>query len=543
MNKRTILIAAAMLALLSAGNAAAQNFGGHQVEAPKLDCSQIFKDIDYAGDEEVYHLLDIYLPAEKKDSYPVIIHIYGSAWMSNNSKNMADLGTIVKSLLDAGYAVVTPNHRSSSDAHFPAQINDIKAVVRFLKANAEKYSLDTSFIGASGFSSGAHLASLLATSGNVAALEGNVGGNLKYSSSVDAACEWSGPIDLLNMDCAGPQNWNPSPEELLIGVPVEGNKEKYDAINPISYIDPADPPVMIFHGVKDKVVPACQAPEFFEALDNAGVDARLELVKKGGHGIDMYSAENLAKMVEFFNDARDGRPIVNRFKPLTLEDYFTPSNDVPMSPDAKGFIRRWTILEPIEKPNRSNTVFTDSYLRDAFSTVYFKGQDEVIPADGDKVKVKFTVKEIVGGYRMMGGTPPQEKERLINTKLQWHSLDSKLFNIKLFRFSSGLKKPVYGVIYRVVTVINCEEDLNNVRLSVGSNSASMWTIDGEEAVILSGDRRMVADDCASARLNLSKGKHVLRGTVINGPGMSDFCVRFTDENGVPVTSGYTITNR
>ncbi|MBQ2502616.1 MAG: hypothetical protein II524_09200, partial [Bacteroidales bacterium] len=114
--------------------------------------------------------------------------------------------------------------------------------------------------------------------------------------------------------------------------------------------------------------------------------------------------------------------------------------------------------------------------------------------------------------------------------------------VKLFRFATGLDKDRYGVVFWAVTVINCEEDLNNVRMAVGSNSASMWWIDGQEALILSGDRRMVMDDATSKRLSLSKGRHVLRGAVINGPGMSDFCVRFIDEDGNPVKN-YTITTQ
>ena len=129
--------------------------------------------MNYAGDNEMYHNLDIYLPKKKAKKYPVVIHIYGSAWFSNNSKGMADLGTICQALLDAGYAVVTPNHRSSMDAKFPAQINDIKAVVRFVRGNAKKYKFDTKFIAISGFSSGGHLSTLTGTSGNVAELEGN----------------------------------------------------------------------------------------------------------------------------------------------------------------------------------------------------------------------------------------------------------------------------------------------------------------------------------------------------------------------------------
>lgn len=192
-----------------------------------------------------------------------------------------------------------------------------------------------------------------------------------------------------------------------------------------------------------------------------------------------------------------------------LSDYFSPVTTSTMSPDSEGFIQRWLLLEPIDKPNRSNTVFTDSYIREAFATEYFPNQFTVLPKNGDKVKVS-------------------------KQKLTWHALDSKLFNVKLFRFASGLKKQVYGVLFWAVTVIECPEDIENIRMSVGSNSASMWWLNGEEAVILSGDRRMVKDDCLSRRLTLKKGKNIIRGAIINGPGMSDFCVRFLNENGTPV---------
>lgn len=192
-----------------------------------------------------------------------------------------------------------------------------------------------------------------------------------------------------------------------------------------------------------------------------------------------------------------------------LKPYFSIPASEAAHPDAEGFIRRWLILDPIEKPNRSNTVFTDSYLRDAFSAEYFPGQFSIWPHDGQKVKA--------------GGK-----------KLQWHSLDSNLFNVKLFRFATGLEKPYYGVLFWVVTAIECDEDMENVRLAVGSNSASMWWIDGEETLLLSGDRRMVRDDAMSRRITLRKGRNIIRGAVINGPGMSDFCLRFIHEDGSPV---------
>ena len=194
-----------------------------------------------------------------------------------------------------------------------------------------------------------------------------------------------------------------------------------------------------------------------------------------------------------------------------LSDYFSPATTNTMSPDSEGFIQRWLLLEPIDKPNRSNTVFTDSYIREAFATEYFPNQFTVLPKDGDKVKVG-------------------------KQKLTWHALDSKLFNVKLFRFASGLKKQVYGVLFWAVTVIEWPGDMENIRMSVGANSASMWWLNGEEAVILSGDRRMVKDDCLSRRLTLKKGTNIIRGAIINGPGMSDFCVRFLNENGTPVNN-------
>lgn len=280
-------------------------FGGWQMPQIKMDYSEKFSDINYADDNEVYHNLDIYLPKEVKKSYPVVIHIYGSAWFSNNSKGMADLGTIVNTLLNAGYAVVTPNHRSSADAKFPAQINDIKAVVRFVRANAKKYHFDKSFVAISGFSSGGHLSSLTATSGGVKELEGNVGKYLKKSSKVDAACDWSGPIDMFRMNCDQPRKWGGTPEEALIG--HDYTEEYHDlmaSISPVTYIDPKDPPVIIFHGKVDNVVPCCQGSELFEKLHEAGVKTEIHLQDNGGHGVNMYTEENLQSMVKFLDSVR-----------------------------------------------------------------------------------------------------------------------------------------------------------------------------------------------------------------------------------------------
>ena len=201
--------------------------------------------------------------------------------------------------------------------------------------------------------------------------------------------------------------------------------------------------------------------------------------------------------------------------PGSLAPYFTAPASGPKRPDKDGFIQRWMLLEPISKALRTNAGFVDSFVRQELTREYFPGQFTVVPRHGDKVTVE-------------------------GQELAWHALDATGFNVKLFRFASRLEKRVYGVLFWAVTVVDCPEEIKNARLAVGSNSASMWWLNGEEAVTLTGDRRMVMDDSVSKRLTLAKGRNVIRGAVINGPGMSDFCVRFIDEKGSPITH-FTIT--
>ena len=309
----TILLCLGSLAMAQP----AGGFGGFQVPEVKLETSQQWKDVNYAGDNQAFHTCDIYLPKQEKESYPVVIHIYGSAWFSNSSKGMADLGTIVKALLDAGYAVVCPNHRSSMDAKWPAQINDIRAVIRFVRGEAAKYKFDTSFIATSGFSSGGHLSSTAATTSGMKTakvgtveidLEGSLGAYTSESSTVNAACDWSGPVDLTTMDCGDHmQMGDNSPEDVLLNSKLDKEPDKYLSLSATNYVDPDDPPVIIFHGEKDNVVPCCQGKKFFELLKAAGVKTEATFVPEGGHGMGMYSEENLQKMVNFLNDVRTNK--------------------------------------------------------------------------------------------------------------------------------------------------------------------------------------------------------------------------------------------
>ena len=194
--------------------------------------------------------------------------------------------------------------------------------------------------------------------------------------------------------------------------------------------------------------------------------------------------------------------------------YLKPATSTSALPDAEGFIRRWMLLEPIKQNIRSNVIFTNTWLRDTFAKQYFDNQMTILPKDGQKVKVD-------------------------NQKLVWHLLDSETYNVRLFRFAEKWGQQTYGSLFWAVTVIDCPEEIRDVRLAAGSNGASMWWLNGEEVLLLEGDRRMVQDDGMSQRLTLRKGRNILRGAVINGPGLSDMCVRFLDEKGEPV-NGYSL---
>lgn len=274
--------------------------------------SKSWKDLNYAGDSLKYHNLDIYLPATPKASYPVVISIYGSAWLANNMKG-ADLNSLGKTLLDAGFAVVTPNHRSSMDAKFPAQVNDIKAVIRFVRANAAKYQIDTTFVGITGSSSGGNLAAMAGTSrfvkkftirSSTVEIEGQLGPNSAYSSSVDAVVDWFGPTNMLVMDSCGgtytTHNAANSPASLYIGGPIQENQDLTLLASPMTYIDANDPPFLIFHGDKDPVVPHCQSELLFEALQQAKVPSQFYLVPEGQHGPGVQTEPNLKRMADFF---------------------------------------------------------------------------------------------------------------------------------------------------------------------------------------------------------------------------------------------------
>ncbi len=267
-------------------------------------------DINYAGDDKKYHRMDIHLPDNDDSLFPVVVIIYGCGWMCNNMKQDA-FNIIGYPLLASGFAVVSVNHRSCTDTVFPAQIHDIKAAVRFLHANAEKYKIDTSFVGITGFSSGGHLAALAGTSGNIERftvgsttynLEGCVGEFLSFSSSVDAVVDWFGPSDLTGDDTCDSKfiNTLESLVSCLIGGSVTANQDKCALASPLTYVDPHDPPFLIFHGTVDEIVPYCQSEVLYNALRGNNIPVEYVLVQGAKHGQGLIEEKYLQMMTDFF---------------------------------------------------------------------------------------------------------------------------------------------------------------------------------------------------------------------------------------------------
>jgi len=291
-------------------------------------------DIDYVGDNHVGHKLDIYFPKDDgKATHPVIIHIYGSAWGSNNSKGSADLGTVGTAALGAGYILVTPNHRTYNDALYPAQINDIKAVVRYLRGNAEQLGIDTSFIAISGFSSGGHLASLMGTSRNVEGsytvgsatmdIEGNLGNYTNESSWVDAVCDWSGPVDCRVKSCGNPINMSPE-NDMVGGCNDQQCPDKHALLAANTFIDPTDAPTMVAHGSADNIVPQCEGKKFYDDLKAAGVDCEY-FPHSGGHGVE---GSLTGDMIKFFNRIKEAKAAARAEEETNVASVFSNKENI-----------------------------------------------------------------------------------------------------------------------------------------------------------------------------------------------------------------------
>jgi len=253
-----------------------------RVEAPTAPEGVIVhRNLAYVTNGHERQKLDLYIPDEG-ESLPLIIWIHGGAWLGGSKERYAPM-----EYLKSGYAGASIGYRLSQHAIFPAQIEDVKAAVRWIRANAETYRLDPNRFAAWGASAGGHLVAMLGTSGDITEFE--VGENLGVSSQVQAVVNYFGPTDFLQMDTHrlpdGLVHDAPdSPESKLVGGPIQEHEDRVTRANPITYVSKDDPPILIIHGDQDKLVPYHQSVLLKEALEVVGAPVILYKVDGGGHG-------------------------------------------------------------------------------------------------------------------------------------------------------------------------------------------------------------------------------------------------------------------
>jgi hypothetical protein len=172
--------------------------------------------------------------------------------------------------------------------------------------------------------------------------------------------------------------------------------------------------------------------------------------------------------------------------------------------DARGFIHRWLVLEPVSVAGR----LTESAVQEALKSAALPA-DAALPRDG-------------------------AQEKLAGASQTWHALETLNYNVNLYHFAWSLSKPTSNVLFWATTTVDSPREMQNVRLAIGSNAASRWWLNGEPVIALNDDRQAVIDDGVSRRVTLRKGRNVIRAAIINGGGATDFCARFLDENDKPI---------
>lgn len=266
-------LAIATLLFLAASLSLAQ-----EKSAPTVPAGVLYDtDIEFGRGGDMPLLLDIARPENLTKPAPCIVVIHGGGWRGGNFKQHVPQ---ILEFAKNGYVSASVQYRLVPKGRFPAQIEDVKCAVRYLRANADKYSLDKSRIGAIGFSAGAHLSMLLGVMDAKDGLEGS-GGHADQSSKVQAVVSFFGPTDLAQQDF--PANVNGMIYDFLGGTPQD-KPDVFKAASPISYVDKDDAPILIYQGTKDVLVPHSQATLMADAMTKAGLAGRIELLLGANHG-------------------------------------------------------------------------------------------------------------------------------------------------------------------------------------------------------------------------------------------------------------------
>lgn len=239
--------------------------------------------------------MDIVYPEDKTRKYPCIVWICGGAWaVMDRSAHLAYLSQLARS----GFVVASVEYRTSNEGIFPAQLMDVKAGIRYLKAYGERYNIDVEHFGVMGESAGGYLTAMAAL---VDDKSYDVGAFTEYSSKVQAACPWYPPADVTAFSYPSPEKAAASPESLLLGKNVALNKEEAMKICPVTYVTKDAPPFMIIHGNQDKTVPFMQGELLHDKLEAAGADVKLLVLEDADHAdVRFFQEEVWRRITEFF---------------------------------------------------------------------------------------------------------------------------------------------------------------------------------------------------------------------------------------------------
>ena len=291
MNLLRTRAAVALLLIPIAGMAAAQQQRQQRNLAARVPADvEVIRDVEYGKGGDTSLMLDIVRPkTQPKDPMPVVVFIHGGGWQRGDKQS--GLGKLIL-LVQKGYFGASINYRLTDIAPFPAQIEDCKCAIRWVRAHAKEYNLDADHIGVWGGSAGGHLVALLGTSGGVKEFEGK-GGWEKYSSRVQAVVDYYGMTDFLAIDelvkkgIATERFMRRDGKDSasgLLGGPFWENPDLCRRASPTTYASKDDPPFLIFHGDKDPLTPASQGELLNKRLRKAGAESHFYLVKDGKHG-------------------------------------------------------------------------------------------------------------------------------------------------------------------------------------------------------------------------------------------------------------------
>lgn len=253
--------------------------------------------VRYHNDTVPKHLLDLYLPANAKGKLPLVIFIHGGGWLGNDK--YADMGYMKKTvaeIINSGFALASIDYRFSTQAVFPAQMQDCNRAISYLFDNAEKYGFDNKRFALMGFSAGGHLASMIGLSKNNAIETFFMPGTSK-SFSFKAVVDFYGPAELILFPGSNDEK---SPEALLIGAAPLKRPDLAKAASPVTYVDKNDPPFLIIHGEKDDLVSPNQSRLLSAWLNVAGVQNELVIVKDAPHFGVMFDSDEVRNKVMNF---------------------------------------------------------------------------------------------------------------------------------------------------------------------------------------------------------------------------------------------------